>query len=364
MADNQAVFRPDYAPSPGELLEEQLDSLNISAREFSRRCGRSAKLITEILSGKAALEPETALQFERVLDIEANIWLRMEAEYRLSLARKEDTTRLSADIQWARSFPLTELQRRGAIEAPQDGADAVKKLLQFFGLASAAACREHFSALALSYRHSPSFRSEQNALFAWLRLGELEAAKISTKDYDRAAFVKALHAIRALTTSPVEEFYPRMVNLCAAAGVAFIVLPPLDGLALSGISRWLTPRKALIQQTLRHMVDDHFWFTFFHEAAHLLFHSRKSVFVDGQKIATSNSPEEDEANKWAASFLVPQVDLETFVAGGIFNQQSVRRFGTEIGIAPGIVVGQLQKRNVIPYSHLNKLKRKFQWTAV
>jgi HTH-type transcriptional regulator / antitoxin HigA len=361
MANDRAIFRPDYAPSPGELLEEQLDNLNISAREFSRRCGRSAKLITEILSGKAALEPETALQFERVLDIEANIWLRLEAEYRLSLARKEDTSRLSADINWARSFPLAELQRRAAIEAPQDNADTVKKLLQFFGLASAEACREHFSALALSYRHSPSFRSEQNVLFAWLRLGELEAAKIPTKDYDRAAFMKALHTIRALTTTTADKFYPRMIELCAAAGVAFIVLPPLDGLALSGISRWLTPRKALIQQTLRHMVDDHFWFTFFHEAAHLLFHSRKSVFVDGHKVATSNSPEEEEANRWAASFLVPPATLEAFIAGNVFTLQSVKRFATEIGIAPGIVVGQLQKRQIIPYSHLNKLKQKFEW---
>jgi len=363
MADNQTTFRPDYAPSPGELLEEQLDSLNISAREFSRRCGRSAKLITEILSGKAALEPETALQFERVLDIEANIWLRMEAEYRLSLARKADTTRLSADINWAKSFPLAELRRRGAIEAPQDDADAVKKLLQFFGLASAAACREQFSALALSYRHSPSFRSEENALFAWLRLGELESAKISIKDYDRANFMKALHTIRGLTTTTADVFHPRMVELCAAAGVAFVVLPPLDKLALSGISRWLTPRKALIQQTLRHMADDHFWFTFFHEAAHLLFHSRKSVFVDGHKIATSDSPDEDEANKWATSYLVPRSALEGFIGEGVFTQHSVKRFAAEIGIAPGIVVGQLQKRRAIPYSHLNKLKQNFQWTT-
>jgi HTH-type transcriptional regulator/antitoxin HigA len=239
----------------------------------------------------------------------------------------------------------------------------VNKLLQFFGLASAAACREHFSALALSYRHSPSFRSEQNALFAWLRLGELEAAKIPTKEYDRAAFMKALHTIRGLTTSSIDEFYPRMVSLCAEAGVAFIVLQPLDGLALSGISRWLTPRKALIQQTLRHMTNDHFWFTFFHEAAHLLFHSRKSVFVDGNKIATSKSSEEEEANKWAASYLVPPTAIENFIERGIFTPTSVKNFAVDVGIAPGIVVGQLQKREAIHYSYLNQLKRKFRWAT-
>jgi HTH-type transcriptional regulator / antitoxin HigA len=363
MADYRTSFRPDYAPRPGELLAEQLETLDISAREFSRRCGRSAKLITEIISGKATLEPETALQFERVLDIEANIWLNMEAEYRLSLARIEDAARLSQDITWAKAFPLAELQRRGAIESPKDDADCVKKLLQFFGLASAAACREHFASLGISYRHSPAFRSEQNALFAWLRLGELRAAKISLKDYDRSAFVQALTEIRSLTTSTVEEFYPRIVKLCAEAGVAFIVVQPLDGLALSGISRWLTPRKALIQQSLRHMADDHFWFTFFHEAAHLLLHSRKSIFVDGQKIAKSNSPEEDQANRWAASYLVQPTALDDFIARGSFTPYSVRRFAAEMGIAPGVVVGQLQKREIISYSYLNQLKRKFKWAA-
>jgi addiction module HigA family antidote len=361
MKDRQRAFRPDYAPSPGELLEEQLETLQISAREFARRCGRSAKLITEILSGKATVEPETALQFERVLDIEANIWLRIEAEYRLSLARQEEDKRLSTDIQWAKSFPLAELQTRGAIEEPKSDAEAVRQLLHFFGLASPAACREHFSSLGLSYRHSPSFLSQENALFSWLRLGELTAAKLQLKEYDRATFVKALQDIRSLTTKPAQEFIPTMKKLCADAGVAFIILQPLNGLALSGISRWLSPRRALIQQTVRHMANDHFWFTFYHEAAHLLLHSRKSVFVDGNKIANSNSSDEHEANDWAAAYLVPPSRLEQFIAQDLFTQQSVRNFAEEIGIAPGIVVGQLQKREIIPYSNLNQLKQMFKW---
>jgi HTH-type transcriptional regulator / antitoxin HigA len=189
--------------------------------------------------------------------------------------------------------------------------------LQFFGLASAEACREYFSTLALSYRHSPSFSSEQNALFSWLRLGELEAEKIPSHDYDRTVFLDALKTIRTLTTKPIEEFYALIRGHCAAAGVAFVILPPLDGLALSGISRWLTPRKAIIQQTLRHMSNDHFWFTLFHEAANLLLHSRKSIFVDGQKVANSQSKEEDEANQWATAFLISSQAMAHFVSKGV-----------------------------------------------
>ena len=75
-------YEPDYAPSPGSVLDEHLSAHGFSHAEFARRCGRSAKLISEIVSGKAPVEPATALQFERVLGLSARIWLGVEADYR------------------------------------------------------------------------------------------------------------------------------------------------------------------------------------------------------------------------------------------------------------------------------------------
>ena len=105
---------------------------------------------------------------------------------------------------------------------------------------------------------------------AWLRGGELRADAVECGSFDRPGFVSALRTLRAFTTEPIDRFLPEIERRCAAAGVAFVVVKPFKGVALSGVSRWLTPRKALIQQTLRHMANDHFWFTFYHEAAHLL----------------------------------------------------------------------------------------------
>ena len=82
-------YRPDYAVPPGWVLEERLEVQGISQAEFARRCGRSPKLISEIISGKASLEPATALQFERVLGVDANVWLGIEAAYRLQLGAIE-----------------------------------------------------------------------------------------------------------------------------------------------------------------------------------------------------------------------------------------------------------------------------------
>ena len=75
MATATNQYKPDYAVPPGWVLEERLEVQGISHAEFARRCGRSPKLISEIIAGKASLEPETALQFEKVLGVDAGIWL-------------------------------------------------------------------------------------------------------------------------------------------------------------------------------------------------------------------------------------------------------------------------------------------------
>ena len=81
-------YRPDYAVPPGWALEEHLKSQSLSPAELARLCGRSAKLISEIIAGKASVEPKTALQFEKVLGLDASIWLALEARYQLHRARK------------------------------------------------------------------------------------------------------------------------------------------------------------------------------------------------------------------------------------------------------------------------------------
>lgn len=361
MTYSSKVFRPDYAPHPGELIEETIQVLGISARELARRCGRSAKLITEIILGKAALEPETALQLERVLDIDANIWLNLEASYRLHLARLEDDATLAESVKWVSSFPVRELCKRGELTSSGADSKAVSELLRFFGVASVDACTEYCNSMGVSYRHSSSFSTDRNALFVWLRLGEMQAERIQCAEFDRSKLIAALHEIRTFTTiSNINEFMPRIVKALADVGVAFVIVRPFAKMALSGVSRWLSPRKALIQQTVRHMSDDHFWFTLFHEAAHILLHSRKVVFVDG-KDASGSQQEENEANHWAADFLIPRAEFAKFVSVGVFTESAVRSFARDQQIAPGIVVGQLQKAGVVAYSQLNRLKLRFEW---
>src|SRR5450755_1494158 len=109
MSTTENGFKPDYAVHPGMLLEQELEHGGLSQAEFARRIARSAKLVSEIISGKNPIEPETAIQFERVLGIGAGVWLRMEADYRLHQARAIEKEKLAASELWLSEFPVKDL---------------------------------------------------------------------------------------------------------------------------------------------------------------------------------------------------------------------------------------------------------------
>ena len=96
MAAKVYPFEPDYAVSPGEILEERLGVWGMSQAEFARRCGRSPELISQIIAGRAPVEPDTALQFEKVSGLDARIWLGLEEGYRKHLARTKERRETAA----------------------------------------------------------------------------------------------------------------------------------------------------------------------------------------------------------------------------------------------------------------------------
>lgn len=361
MATAANQFRPDYAVPPGWILEERLEVHGMSQAEFARRCGRSAKLISEIIAGKAPLEPETAIQFEKVLGVDADLWLSIESGYQLHRAREADAARAKDAIAWSKTFPINDLVKRRCFPKPVNPVDAVSKLLAFFGVGSLDAWNSQYGLAKVAYRHSPSFKSNEVALATWLRLGELDAEQQECADYSETQFKLALKQIRALTREPVEQAIPLARALCNEAGVAIALVPPLAKTALSGAAWWISPRKPVIQLSARHKSDDHLWFSFFHEAAHILLHSKKSVFVDDK--SRDGTDEEKEADAWACNTLVPTTAWRQFVATGPRSERAVLDFADSQGIAPGIVVGMLQHSGILPWTHLNGLKIRLKWST-
>jgi HTH-type transcriptional regulator / antitoxin HigA len=131
------------------------------------------------------------------------------------------------------------------------------------------------------------------------------------------------------------------------------------GSRASGVARWLTPAKALIQLSLRYRTDDHLWFTFFHEIAHVLRHGKTDVWVEAA--SSPDDPREAEADRFSRDVLIPPRDARELP--GLKYADDVRRFAERIGVAPGIVVGRLQHDSYWPHSRGNQLKRQLTFTA-
>ena len=355
-------YQPDYAVPPGAILAERLEAYGISHAEFARRCGRSAKLISEIISGKAPVEPKTALQFERVLGVDAGIWLGIETDYQLHRAREEEARQAKQTVSWMKTLPLEELVKRRVVARPASDLDAVSKLLAFYGVGSVEAWDVKYKGMSVAFRHSTSFESDKASLTAWLRIGELNAERKKCLDYNPARFKQALRRVRELTQKPIEGAMEEAQQLCSDAGVALELIKPFPRTAISAAAWWLTPRKAVIALSARHKTDDHLWFSLFHESAHILLHSKKTVFIDGTQAGGKVADIETQADQWASDFLVPRPQWERFRVFDSYSESYIRQFAKEQGIAPGIVVGRLQHEGRLSWgTRLNKLKVRLEW---
>ncbi|MEW6771352.1 MAG: HigA family addiction module antitoxin [Bacillota bacterium] len=356
-------FEPDYAVPPGATLLETIEHLGLSQAELAERMGRPVKTINEIIKGKTAIIPETALQLERVLGIPASFWNNLERNYREKLAELAEQERLKKQLAWLKEIPVNHMIKHGWIKRCKDKITQLREVLNFFGVASVEAWQEHWQRTlggqAIAFRQSKTRKSELGAIAAWLRKGQLEAQGIPCKPFDADSFKNILGDVRNLTLHPPAVFVPGLKKMCAKAGVAVVFVPELPGSRTHGATYWLNPRKAVIQLSLRYKTDDHLWFTFFHEAKHVLQHRKRDLFLeyDGQ-----DDIYEEQANRFAEQRLIPSDQLNEFLKKGNFSEASVRQFAKCLGIAPGIVVGRLQHEKAIGFNNLNHLKRYFQWT--
>jgi len=351
-------YAPDFVSPPGETLQELLEERKLSQAELAARMGRPKKTINEIIKGKAAITPETALELELVLGVPANFWNARESNYRAGLARAAQQERLQRQVKWMQRFPVKDLVAGGWIPPVKKAEEKVLALLTFFGVASDEQWNSLYNSYGAAFRKSAAFESSPEALAAWLRCGVIEAGEIECQDFDADKFVDRLQAIRDLTTQHPNVFQPEMTRLAASSGVAVTFVPQLKNSRVSGATRWLNPSTALIQLSLRYKSDDHFWFTFFHEAAHILLHGKKLIFLE---TAEHEGKLEREANRWAADFLIPAEAYDEFVCGNQLGSKWISAFAKEIGIAPGIVVGRLQHDGILPYNRCNELKCRFEW---
>jgi HTH-type transcriptional regulator / antitoxin HigA len=367
MIETTSSFTPDWVSPPGDAIADLLEERDWTQAQLAERLGYTTKHISLLINGKAPINEETALKLERVLGSTAAFWLRYEAQYRASLARIEEEKRLQEWVGWLDYLPVKDLMNQGVIPecriTPKTKPSLVKKLLQFFGVASPEDWRNYYAGMEVSFRRTRQEQSDVGAISTWLRLGEIAAEQIDCPKYSKPKFEKAVRQIRTLTLLPLDEFKPQLQRLCWDAGVVLVLVPSISKAHVSGMARWLNPHKAIIQLSLYGKTNDRFWFTFFHEAAHILLHDKQNIFLDQcDHKENLESEQEYEADRWARKFLIP-TEFEGEL-GELKSKTDVTNFAERIGIHPAIVVGRLQHDGKIPIDWMNALKKSLSFQGL
>ena len=361
MTKTKIPYKPQSVTPPGETLADLLEERHMTQTELAQRMGRPVNKINEIIKGKRAITPETAFQLEKVLGTPSSYWLNHEAHYQAYHKQLEEEEQYEQWYHWLDQMPVPKLKEFGVLpkihNRGQNKNILLRELLNFFSISSPDEWENIYGAMNAAYRQSMPKQCDPFATAAWLRLGEQQAETAICEKYDPQTFLEALHQIRALTTETPKSFQEPMSHLCAQSGVILALVPSIPRARVSGAARWLNGRP-LIQLSLYGKSNDRFWFTFFHEAGHILKHSHQLVYLDDKTHGTLNK-EEQEANQFASHILIPpkfEPELRS-----LKSKVAVRSFANRIQIHPGIVVGRLQHDKIILPSHMNALKSKFAW---
>jgi Zn-dependent peptidase ImmA (M78 family)/plasmid maintenance system antidote protein VapI len=352
-------FQPNWVSTPGASISRVLKKKNITVDGFAGEMKMTTATAQRLLHGEVEISSEVAEKLESVVGSTTDFWMRREKQYR------EDLVRLTPaeEKSWLSSLPIKSMIEYKWIRKSKNN---LKACLDFFAVSDVWTWNREYGSVIenAAFRTSQSYSSKLESIAAWIRQGEIQTERMECKPWNPEDFRDALLEIRKLTLKRrVKDFLPELIRLCSNCGVAVAVVRTPTSCPASGVTKFISSDRALLMLSFRYLTDDRFWFTFFHEAAHLLLHGEESLHLEVENGKREHSREESEANDFAANFLVP-LDKRELLLVAEKSEWTIKEIAEEIGVSKGIIVGQMQHLGIIPYHHFNSLKRKFQWDDI
>ena len=338
------------ATPPGATIREQLEDRGMSQKEFASRMNMSEKHISKLVNGEVQLTTDVAIRLETVLGVPAQFWIRLEAVYREKLLKHEAEANMESNIEIARQFPYNEMAQYGWVPATRKAAEKAENLKRFFEVVDLTLLEDQ-QITKIACRRLAVTKKSDLALMAWAQEAKLLARDIETEPINIKKLETEIPAIRACTKESPSAFAEDIAARLAACGIALVYLPSLKGSFLHGAT-FTDGKKIVTGITARGADADRFWFSLFHEMAHIILGHINNA--NGLTDA-----DEREADKWAGDILIPADAYVSFKRRGEFYEKAILNFANEQSIAPGIVVGRLQKDGMIEHNRLNHLKEQY-----
>lgn len=347
----------NWVSPPGQSILTLLQKKQRTLDSFTDQINLSEKNVEALLNGNRAIDEVTAERLELILEVPKKFWLIRQKKYQENKDRiLEDENR-----NWIKELPINHMLSMNWISTK-----SVDECLQFFDVEDVFEWRrKYYKAYDnLKFKKSEAFELKFSSLFAWVRQGEIVCEKINCSKWNVDKLENSLDELKKLTRlNTPKKFIPKLIDICSQCGVAITFLKTPNKCPVHGITKFINTKKAMILLSFRYLSDDHFWFTFFHEIGHLILHSKDGdkTFFEVDKV--DDNIEEKEANLFAQELLVPHT-YDTSLRNLKSNKRKIIALASTLGISPGILVGQMQKKGIINFGYLNSYKRRFNWSEI
>ncbi len=344
--------------APGEYIREELEARGWSQLDLAEILGRPTQAVNEIINGKRAITPDTARSLSEAFGTSAQLWMNLQSAYDLARVRDTGENLVARKSKLYQFAPIGEMQKRGWIEKSSNFEVVQAQVFSFFSIDSIPDQPIEIQAAARKSSGGDWTPPQR----AWmLRAKQLAKTVQVTGRFTRKSLQDALGALSLLKSEPEE--LRKVSRVLSEAGIRFLIVAPLPQSKIDGACFWLSEHEPVVVLSFRYDRVDWFWHTLIHELGHVSNGDGRTTATLDIRLVGSDAVNESEktdveirADRFAVDWLVDQAELADFIdRTPVFSRLKIVGFAKRLGVHPGIVVGQLQHRKLVPYTNFRPL---------
>lgn len=347
---------------PGVVLQDKLKESGMSRKELAIRTGVSEKHICTVINGDRSISAAFARKLGYVFESPA-YWMEIQSKYDEEQLKIQEENSITQE-EYAILKPLHEIMsyciQCGYMHNNCGDSSKVMQLRDFLQVSNLTIIPKITYNAAYRAQITSNIKVDPYILFTWQRLCEKEAEDIDViKSVDVERLKKNIPNIKKLMLGDINEGIKRLQCIFAECGIAFQVVKNFRGAPVQGFIKETVDDKLILCLTIRGKRADRFWFTLFHEIAHILNQDYKNRFVDFDSV---QSKAEELADSYARDVLIPPEQYRKFVLSeDCVSWDSIENFAKSIGVMPFIVLGRLQNDQYIDWSEYTDKVVRYAW---
>lgn len=358
---NIKEYKDIVAFHPGYYIADIIDDMGISQAEFAARMGTTAKTLSKLINGQANISNDLAKKLSTMMGTSIDVWQNLQNTYDEKLIEISQAKDFEAQKAIVKQIDYQFFIEVAGLPNTKDIFEKIAALCKYLMISDLRILLQ--PDFLVNFRSGTSRDSEKKVINsrAWLQTAINMAKEVETRPYNAERLKSHLPELRSMTLQRPDIFMPRMREIFAECGVAFVLLPHLKNSGINGAVKWVTDDRVVLAMNNRGLDADKFWFSLFHELKHVFQQKTKTVFISSTVVEMKNINIrlELEADKFATNYLISPADFKRFAPTKYTSDEDIVGFAHSIGIHPGIVAGRLQHEKIIPPNRCSKLKEKY-----